>query len=921
MKNENTACINNNIETLSNNSINSPIDNKKKRYIFKKKKMEIPEIKEAKIEEAPPRTICDNITFEGWVALKYYKESKGEKKKKIVSSKLYYDSKKWTIEKFQDTLNNLQIDYDDIKAEINLKNSNKAFLDFDKWGITYEEIINKYPFLKDVDYSPGNTRGFRFIVENNDFIGGANYTKVNEDKNMDILCEKIWLYPPDVPRLFTDIYFYHRLSDDNLKLFLTNEDQHYKFANERGIIKPLPYTNIDIPEFTEDEKKSKNYRMVDALPLKLVDTGSYQNWVKIVYSLASVSEYKIAKYVSMKSKDAYDENVFNKLYSGFNPNIKGRNGGPITILTLYDLVKQHCPDEFKKINKDFKENVIIEDIEDEDDNEDDPYFISVKTLENKDRDIALHILKIIKPIAKYTQKRFIVYDKNTGLWKEFFTLFTLIVDTCQQCIRHSKQKIQNKNIPYAKLIEMDEIYNKYYKYVSQQGFKTNVEKDFKADLAEQDFYSKLNSKIDIIAFKNCIYDIIKKTTRPITKEDYLTKTLDYDYNPNINEEKKKKLVEELKKIINYDDNHKEYVLSALGQALSGRSMKHLYYIVGLTGDNGKSTLLELCEEKFDIYVKGMDHTDIETGKGKGDRHKTLAELKGKRIVWVEECDKKKLDVRYLKQLSGGKKIDYKVMFGTCDDLKINFKLFMISNQTPDLSGDCGSENRNRLIAFSSRFPKKQEEDDFTNKIFKQDIRFQDKILNEYGDEFVQLILDYSSKYYDELAPIPIEFQNKTNTLNEMSKDKVDTWFIDYISNSNNKDDKLTAKEINDTLISKGIIKFPLKLKDLNDKMEVIFNVNYDKCMKKNNVRGGFRFVKFENIIEEKKEPSKSDKEEFIDDDDDELSQNNTEEIDDDTEIDDLDIIKSKGVNKCDICGVKSFTKTCVKCMIKNKNKV
>ena len=110
MKNENTACINNNIETLSNNSINSPIDNKKKRYIFKKKKMEIPEIKEAKIEEAPPRTICDNITFEGWVALKYYKESKGEKKKKIVSSKLYYDSKKWTIEKFQDTLNNLQID-------------------------------------------------------------------------------------------------------------------------------------------------------------------------------------------------------------------------------------------------------------------------------------------------------------------------------------------------------------------------------------------------------------------------------------------------------------------------------------------------------------------------------------------------------------------------------------------------------------------------------------------------------------------------------------------------------------------------------------------------------------------------------------------------------------------------------------------
>jgi len=893
MKNENTACINNNIETLSNNSINSPIDNKKKRYIFKKKKMEIPEIKEAKIEEAPPRTICDNITFEGWVALKYYKESKGEKKKKIVSSKLYYDSKKWTIEKFQDTLNNLQIDYDDIKAEINLKNSNKAFLDFDKWGITYEEIINKYPFLKDVDYSPGNTRGFRFIVENNDFIGGANYTKVNEDKNMDILCEKIWLYPPDVPRLFTDIYFYHRLSDDNLKLFLTNEDQHYKFANERGIIKPLPYTNIDIPEFTEEEKKSKNYRMVDALPLKLVDTGSYQNWVKIVYSLASVSEYKIAKYVSMKSKDAYDENVFNKLYSGFNPNIKGRNGGPITILTLYDLVKQHCPDEFKKINKDFKENVIIEDIEDEDDNEDDPYFISVKKIERGDRDIALHILPLVKPYCKYTQNRFMIYDKNSCLWKTIKTICPLIVDTIQNCIRHSKKKIQDKNIEYAKLIEMDEKYNKFNNLVSKYSFKNNIENDFKADLDEEEFYSKLNSKINIIAFNNCIYDIIKKTTRPITKDDYLTKKLDYSYNPNIDEEKKKKLVEELKKIINYDDKHKEYVLSALGQALSGRSMKHLYYIVGLTGDNGKSTLLELLGQKFNIYVKGIDHKDVE--KGSGDRHKTLAELKGKRIVWVEETDKKQLDVRYLKQLSGAREVPYKVMYGTTDILKIDFKLFMISQGTPTLSGDAGSENRNRLIAFSSRFPKDQEEDDFTKKIFKQDIRFQDKLLENYGDEFVQLILEYSSKYYDELAPIPIEFQNKTNTLNEMSKDKVDTWFIENIINSTDKDEKLTAKEINEALISKGIIKFPLKLKDLNDKMEINFNVNYDKCMKKNNVRGGFRFVKFENIIEEKKEPSKSDKEEFIDDDDDDLSQNNTEDIDDETEIDDLDIINKNKV--------------------------
>jgi len=864
------------------------IEEPKKKTEEPKKKTEETSVEQPSVK---PPAICENVTFEAWIALKYYKDIKGETKKQIVSNKFYYDSKNWTLEKFQDKLNDLQIDYDDIKAEINLKNSNKAFLDFDEWGITHEEIINKYPFLKDVDYSPGSTRGFRFIVENNDFIGGANYTKVDEDKSIDILCEKIWLYPPHVPRLFTDIYFYHRLSDDNLKLFLTNEQQHYKFANERGMIKPLPYTNIDIPEFTEEEKKSKNYRMADALPLKLVDSGSYQDWVKIVYSLASVSEYKTAKYVSMKSKDAYDETIFNKLYYSFNPTIKGRNGGPITILTLYDLVKQHCPDEFKKINKDFKENVIIDD--EDDDEDDDPYFISIKTLQKKDRDIALHILKIIKPISKYTQRRFMIYDNNTCLWKEVFTVFTLIVDTCQECIRYSKQKIQNKNIPYGKLIEMDEIYNKFYTYVSQQGFKSNVEKDFKCDLADNYFYKKLDSKIDIIAFNNCIYDITTKETRPITKDDYLTKKLNYNYNPNIDKEKKQKLEEELKKIINYDDKHKEYVLSALGQALSGRSMKHLYYIVGLTGDNGKSTLLELCGEKFDIYVNRVDAGDIETGMSKSDRNKCLAELKGTRIAWVEEISKKKLDNRFLKEISGGKKVPYKVMYGTQDELIITFKLFMIGQQTPDLAGDAGSENRNRLIAFSSRFPKKQKEDDFKNKIFKQDIRFQDRILKEYGDEFVQIMLDYASKYYDELCEIPIEFQDKTDKLNEMSKDKVDTWFIENITKTLNEKDKLSAQEINQTLISKGIIKFPLKLKDLNDKMEVNFNIIYDKGMRKKGWdRGGFKFLKFMSIEDkEPEEPCKSDELQFIhDDDDDILSKNDTEDVvNDDENIDDLDL--------------------------------
>ena len=110
------------------------------------------------------------------------------------------------------------------------------------------------------------------------------------------------------------------------------------------------------------------------------------------------------------------------------------------------------------------------------------------------------------------------------------------------------------------------------------------------------------------------------------------------------------------KICHANKSHLEYYLNVLGQSLTGDAEmeKALYFMVGVGGNNGKTLIFEALQGIMPNYVGEIDRKTFENGYSKA--HKHLKNLRGKRIVYVEEMSGKEQNIEMLKQIGDGKVI-------------------------------------------------------------------------------------------------------------------------------------------------------------------------------------------------------------------------------------------------------------------------
>jgi phage/plasmid-associated DNA primase len=238
------------------------------------------------------------------------------------------------------------------------------------------------------------------------------------------------------------------------------------------------------------------------------------------------------------------------------------------------------------------------------------------------------------------------------------------------------------------------------------------------------------------------------------------------------------VLEQLKKICNYNDSHLNYYLSTLGHALTGDAEKEkaIYFLVGQKGNNGKTLLLDVLNDIMPTYCVKTDSKILVEGFAK--KHKYLVALKGKRIAWCEEWDDKaRVDIKMLKEIADGKHITNEVMFGTQELINILSKMFIISNSTPSMTGDGGVANRYRQYQFDSHFSLDYE-DDINNLQFKMDKTLCDKLKTTYKMDIINILIEYANKYCNKgLEEMPIEFKIATEETLEVNS-LFQEWFDD-----------------------------------------------------------------------------------------------------------------------------------------------
>jgi len=377
--------------------------------------------------------------------------------------------------------------------------------------------------------------------------------------------------------------------------------------------------------------------------------------------------------------------------------------------------------------------------------------------------------KIAKVIYSIYKHRFRIDDIKNPDWYEFdgfrwaktHIMNILISEELQKYYKGIKisdtgalqnsdlqEFIQNKDKLESNLRNslVDNIINKLENVSFKKNVMTEMHYLFKS--LEPNFVSKLDSNPYLIGFKNGIYDLENMEFRQGEQRDYLTLTTGYDfieYDPDCQEVQE--IYDFLRKII---PNPKvfEYLLKVLGRSLLGINDEHFYIFTGLSGANGKSTLINFLEYTLGDYMTSADVSLLTNNRAmSSSASPDIIRLKGRRFVSFAEPEYgDTLKTGIIKAFSGGDTIIARELYKAPISFKLQASMFMCCNDLPNVNSiDGGTFRRLRVIEFKSRFcdnPIKANE-------FKIDPTIKDKI-KKWRPYFMSILLHYFELYQEEV---------------------------------------------------------------------------------------------------------------------------------------------------------------------------
>lgn len=319
-------------------------------------------------------------------------------------------------------------------------------------------------------------------------------------------------------------------------------------------------------------------------------------------------------------------------------------------------------------------------------------------------------------------------------------------------------------------------------------FKKNVltEMYYLFKQLEPNFISKLDANPYLMGFNNGVYDFKLNIFRKGELTDYVTFSTGYDYiEYNQNCVEVKEIYDFLGKIIT-NKRVFEYLLKILGRSLIGISDESFHILTGLSGANGKSTLINFLEDTLADYNTAVDVSLLTNKRAlSASASPDVIRLRGKRYVSFAEPEfGDTLKTGILKAFSGGDSIIARELYKSPISFKLQASMFLVCNDLPNLSScDGGTIRRIRVIEFKSRFcdnPSRENE-------FMIDPTVKGK-LQMWRPYFMSILIHWYNKYESEInlngkIEIPSEVTQATIKYKN-DNDKFNEFFEECVTVSN-----------------------------------------------------------------------------------------------------------------------------------------
>ena len=175
----------------------------------------------------------------------------------------------------------------------------------------------------------------------------------------------------------------------------------------------------------------------------------------------------------------------------------------------------------------------------------------------------------------------------------------------------------------------------------------------------------------------------------------------------------------LKRITGDDAGLRAFIQKAAGYSLSGATTEQvLFFVHGKSGNNGKSTLVNLIRDMLGDYGCHTPTETLLTKQYDNNIPADLARLDGARMVTAIEANfNRHLDEAKIKAMTGGEPITARFMRQNFFSFTPEFKLWLVANDRPRVRGtDAAFWRRMRVIPLNIKIPSSERDKDLPNKL-------------------------------------------------------------------------------------------------------------------------------------------------------------------------------------------------------------
>jgi P4 family phage/plasmid primase-like protien len=337
------------------------------------------------------------------------------------------------------------------------------------------------------------------------------------------------------------------------------------------------------------------------------------------------------------------------------------------------------------------------------------------------------------------------------------------------------------------------------------------------EIISKTFNKDILNKLDKLQYHISIKNgkIVNLKTQQILdrqKDHYFTFESDIIYNPNVNPYAD----EALKKIMCNDQEMLKCLKKALAYGCLGTNdKKKIFVFYGPQGHNGKSFVFTLIHKLLGPLFGDINQTLFKETEARANKPELLA-LEKKRFTQITELKREdKMDITFLKTISGRDTINLRDNYSTSEDVKdvtFDFVIYMMTNSFPDVVPDEALWNRFLFFPFDAKFTLNDSEVNEENHIYKEDPDLLSRFKNDedHKSSILNMILDGARLLYEEgFDNIPDKCKDKTEGMKLERAEEQDplTLFLnqDFVVKDNSK--KIDRSHFNQCVIKYSKINF------------------------------------------------------------------------------------------------------------------